>query len=49
MIKVSNLSASIGDKRILNNISFVVEPGDFTLMVGSSSEDIKSTGKITIK
>ena len=29
--------------------SFVVEPGDFTLMVGSSSEDIKSTGKITIK
>ena len=29
--------------------SFVVEPGDFTLMVGSSSEDIKSIGKFTVK
>lgn len=29
--------------------SFVVEPGTFKLMVGNSSEEIRSTGKIAIK
>ena len=28
--------------------SFVVEPGEFRLMVGSSSKDIKSTGKFFV-
>ena len=42
MIKVSNLSASIGDKRILNNISFVVEPGECLLITGPNGSG-KST------
>ena len=27
----------------------VVEPGDFAIMVGASSEDIRLTGKLTVK
>jgi len=42
MIKVSNLSASIGDKRILNSISFVVEPGECLLITGPNGSG-KST------
>ena len=33
----------------VNKKSFVVEPGTFKLMVGASSIDIKSTGKVEIK
>ena len=32
----------------VNKKAFVVEPGEFKLMVGSSSVDIKSTGKFKI-
>jgi beta-glucosidase len=31
------------------NYRWVVEPGEFTVMVGSSSEDIRQTGKFTIE
>ena len=33
----------------VNRSSFVVEPGIFKLMVGSSSADIKSTGQVEVK
>jgi beta-glucosidase len=33
----------------VNKKSFVVEPGDFKLMAGSSSADIKSTAIVTVK
>jgi len=33
----------------VNKKTFVVEPGVFKLMVGSSSADIKSTGQVEIK
>ena len=42
MIKVNNLSASIGDKHILDNISFVVEPGECLLITGPNGSG-KST------
>ena len=42
MIKVKNLSASIGDKHILDNISFVVEPGECLLITGPNGSG-KST------
>ena len=42
MIKVSNLSASIGDKQILNNINFTVEPGECLLITGPNGSG-KST------
>jgi beta-glucosidase len=38
------------DMEILDaNYRWVVEPGEFTVMVGSSSEDIRQTGKFTIE
>ena len=42
MIKVKNLSASIGDKQILDNISFTVEPGECLLITGPNGSG-KST------
>jgi len=42
MINVKNLSASIGDKHILNNISFIVEPGECLLITGPNGSG-KST------
>jgi len=42
MIKVTNLSASIGDKHILDNISFIVEPGECLLITGPNGSG-KST------
>jgi Fe-S cluster assembly ATP-binding protein len=42
MIKVNNLSASIGDKQILDNISFTVEPGECLLITGPNGSG-KST------
>jgi Fe-S cluster assembly ATP-binding protein len=42
MISVEKLSASIGDKQILNNISFTVEPGECLLITGPNGSG-KST------
>jgi Fe-S cluster assembly ATP-binding protein len=42
MIKVNNLSASIGDKQILDNINFTVEPGECLLITGPNGSG-KST------
>lgn len=37
------------DLKLINaNMQWVVEPGDFTVMVGASSDDIKLKGKFTI-
>jgi Fe-S cluster assembly ATP-binding protein len=42
MISVANLSASIGDKQILDNINFTVEPGECLLITGPNGSG-KST------
>jgi Fe-S cluster assembly ATP-binding protein len=42
MIKVKNLSASIGNKQILKDISFAVEPGECLLITGPNGSG-KST------
>jgi Fe-S cluster assembly ATP-binding protein len=42
MIKVKDLSASIGSKQIINNISFAVEPGECLLITGPNGSG-KST------
>jgi Fe-S cluster assembly ATP-binding protein len=42
MINVKNLSASIGDKQILDNINFTVEPGECLLITGPNGSG-KST------
>lgn len=42
MLEISNLNASIGDKKILNNISFSVEAGSVLLIIGHNGSG-KST------
>lgn len=42
MINIKNLSASIGDKQILDNINFIVEPGECLLITGPNGSG-KST------
>ena len=46
MIKVKNLSASIGDKQILGNINFTVEPGECLLITGPNGSGKSTLSKL---
>jgi beta-glucosidase len=47
--KIVTLSLDFDSFKLLNrNLQWVVEPGDFSIMVGASSEDIRLSEKITI-